>query len=269
MGNLGICKLCQKQKELISESHIIPRQFYHKIAEIVDKHFGGVSHGEKVTRIYSKEQKSKQKQSGLYVADILCKDCEQLLGKWDNYAQILLLERMELTKANLPSHEAEYIEFKEIDYDKLKLFFMSVLWRSSIVKDKSFLIEYDENLKLTETCNFFEQVDIGEEWQKQLRNLLLQEKAGDENIFSVLLFKYNGIEANSVQPPIRCRNEVNYYRFRLASYGFLIKVDQRPYPREIKEFIITPNQALKLRVIDYKTTQEYQGLLSFISDVKN
>ncbi len=158
---------------------------------------------------------------------------------------------------------------KEIDYDKLKLFFISVLWRSSIVKDKSFLIDYDENLKLTETCNFFEQVDIGEEWQKQLRNLLLQEQAGDENIFSVLLFKYNRIEANSVQPPIRCRKEVNYYRFRLASYGFLIKVDQRPYPREIKEFIITPNQALKLRVIDYKTTQEYQGLLSFISDVKN
>jgi hypothetical protein len=269
MGNLGVCHLCQKQKELIKKSHIIPRQFYHKMNEAVDKHFGGVYTEEKSIRIYSEEQKSKQQQSGLYVADILCKDCEQLLGKWDNYAQTLLLEKIELINDNLSSNESGHIEVNEIDYDKLKLFFMSVLWRSSIVKDKSFLMQYDKDFKANETCKFFEQIDLGEKWQKKLRNLLLQEQAGDENIFSVLLFKYKGIEANSVQPPIRCRKEVNHYRFRLASYCFLIKVDQRPYSRKIKEFIIAPNQPLKLRVIDYKTTQEYQGLLSFISDVKN
>lgn len=269
MGNFEVCYLCQKQKELIKKSHIIPRQFYHKMNEIVDKHFGGISAEEKSIRIYSEEQKSKQQQSGLYVADILCKDCEQLLGKWDNYAQTLLLEKIELINDNLSHDESGHIEVNEIDYDKLKLFFMSVLWRSSIVKDQSFLVQYDKDFKANETCKFFEQVDLGEKWQKQLRNLLLQEQAGDENIFSVILVKYQGIEANSVQPPIRCRKQVNHYRFRLASYCFLIKVDQRPYPREIKEFIIVPNQPLKLRVIDYKRTQEYQGVLNFVSDAKN
>jgi hypothetical protein len=130
--------------------------------ELVDEHFGGVSTEEKSIRIYSKEQKSKQQQSGLYVADILCKDCEQLLGKWDNYAQSLLLEKMELINDNSSQNEAGHIEVNEIDYDKLKLFFRSVLWRSSIVKDKSFLVQYDKDLKIHETCKFFEQVDLGE-----------------------------------------------------------------------------------------------------------
>ncbi len=70
------CKLCLQEKELIKKSHIIPRQFFHKASDNIAKGFGNVSHGDKVGRLYSKNSKSQQIQSGIYVPNILCKDCE-------------------------------------------------------------------------------------------------------------------------------------------------------------------------------------------------
>ena len=166
MVNIGTCKLCGQKKELIEKSHIFPRHFYHKTTQEIGNHFNDVSQGEKVPRLFSADYKSIQTQCGLYVPDILCGDCENFLGRWDNYAQNFLLKEVNINP--LGNNDYTIQQVNSFDYKQLKLFFMSVLWRSDISRNKAFGL-----------YKFFSEVNLGTVWENTLRNLLLKEDSAE------------------------------------------------------------------------------------------
>jgi hypothetical protein len=170
---MSICRLCGLEKQLI-KAHIIPRKLYEPIREASI----GKPPSDKVPRMYvvGTEQKSKQFQSGIYDASILCRECDgDLIGVWDNYGQKFLLS---------PSFSENHLfdnlgksaayRIKEFDYKQLKLFFMSILWRAAITSDL-----------------FFAQIKLGS-WEEKLRKMILAQDPGNESDFSVVLFKYEG-----------------------------------------------------------------------------
>ena len=228
------CLLCGKNKRLV-KAHIIPRGFWTSIK--ID---------EKAARVYFKERKSKQSQSGIHDTNILCEDCDgKILGKWDKYAQELLLQKLE----SYASIYEKVITVGEFDYSKLKLFFMSVLWRASVTSDR-----------------FFEKVSLNS-WESKLRQMILQEIPGNVDDFSVLITRYWGLEAKCMPEPRRCKaksNGLNFYEFRLANYDFLIKVDQRKFPDFLEPYLLQPDKPLMIRNIDYKITNEYQIIVDNI-----
>ncbi|BAU63991.1 hypothetical protein STA3757_13600 [Stanieria sp. NIES-3757] len=237
------CLFCGKNKKLI-KAHIIPKKFYQNIKI-----------GKKAARIYTQKKKSKQSQSGIYDSNILCKECDnEIFGVWDKYAQKLLIQDFANNKYQSNSVlDVNYIQIDHFDYQKLKLFFMSVLWRASITQD-----------------SFFQHVHLNG-WETQLKNMLLTKNPGTEDQFSTIIILYEGLEANCMPSPRRCKtiDGINCYKFRLDKYCFLIKVDQRRFPSSLKSAILRPIHPLIIMYQDYKTTEEYQNILSNIYSYKN
>jgi hypothetical protein len=236
------CKLCLQEKELRNKSHIIPRQFFHKASKNIAKGFGNVSQGDKVGRLYSKNTKSKQMQSGIHVPNILCGDCEQKLGVFDGYAQTVLLNNNDIEK-----HEGKGLcKIKKVDYKKLKLFFLSVLWRSQICKH-----------------DFFNEVNLTKDLEDELRDMIYGEAPGDESDFSVLLLRYEGKEANHFSVK-KWQSPFEGYYFRIGNYTFIIKVDDQDFPSSFLQYILTANSPLLIPITDYKATKDYELLINNI-----
>lgn len=119
--NTRTCPLCNEEKKIVN-SHIIPEGFYKKL---YDKN---------KTAMYASKTRKKvkpiQKGEREY---LLCEKCDnEIIGKLDKYAIEVIRDK-------------KYIEIEEysnciiwdkIDYNKFKLFHLSVLWRASISKTK-------------------------------------------------------------------------------------------------------------------------------------
>jgi hypothetical protein len=195
-----------------------------------------------------------QHQSGIYDRSILCGECDNgVLGDWDDYGQKLLLISPELTKY-VSDSTGKLIGYKIdiFDYKQLKLFFMSILWRAAITSDQ-----------------LFTQVKLGS-WEEKLKKMILDQDPGSENNFTVVLFKYEGDFSEIMQNPTKQRQDgVNYYRFRIPKYGFLIKVDQRNFPSKLDPFILSPNQPLLIRVMKYLDSKEYEQILDIRDKIPN
>lgn len=247
---MAICRLCRKEKQLI-KAHIIPRKLYEPIREASI----GEPPSKQVPRMYvvGTEQKSKQFQSGIYDSSILCRECDgDLIGMWDNYGQTFLLNPLS-SERHLDNIEKLVVYMiEEFDYKQLKLFFMSILWRAAITDNQ-----------------FFAQITLGS-WEEKLRKMILTQNPGNENDFSVVIFKYEGDLSEIMQNPNKHRQDgVNYYHFRIPKYGFLIKVDQRSFHSELLPFVISPNHKLLIPAMKYKDSIEYEQVLDVMGKIPN
>lgn len=266
--NIGICNLCKTEQELINKSHIIPRQFYHYTTKQVEKEVIDTTNNS--TYLYSKEGKLKQIQCGLFMGDILCKKCENLIGKWDKYGQELLLidiDKESKFKKQYTKMELKFVE--NFNYNSLKLFFMSVLWRSHIARNHFFVEKKIRGFEVKK-AQFFQQVNLGEEWETKLRTMLLLENPGTEDDFSVLLFKYTGKESYIHLPPLKGKdpyNEANLYRFMSTGYSWFIKVDKRPFHNRIRSLILKPDQPLYFIEQEYKKTSDFPNISKFVNSL--
>ena len=143
------CKLCLQEKRLLNCSHIISDFTYqdlydenHKINKIQD-----LSNPMKFIRV----------SSGEYDKGILCEECEQKIGKFENYAAVILfggnIAKKEMPRfiSQVNPHGVEYISIQNIDYRKFKLFLLSLLWRASISKRDYFkhvrLGKYEDEIR--------------------------------------------------------------------------------------------------------------------------
>ena len=111
------CKLCQRQAKLVA-SHIIPEFLYKTLYD--SKHrFQQVSADPAVSNQY--------KQKG-FREPLLCEDCEQRLSVSEQYMSKLLNGGV----PTIVSLDGRRIRFRDIDYNKLKLFQISILWRAGV-----------------------------------------------------------------------------------------------------------------------------------------
>lgn len=239
---MPICYFCGLEKKL-RKAHIFPRKLYEPIRESSLNELPG----DQVPMMYvvGTNRKPKPFQSGIYDSSILCRECDNNpIGFWDNYGQTLLLS---------PSNPENYIsdpvagfvyKIDSFDYKSLKLFFMSILWRAAITSNE-----------------FFSQVKLGC-WEEKLRKMLLVQDPGSENDFSVILFKYEGDFSEMMSNVSKERQgRINFYRFRIPRYRFLIKVDKESFDSEFDRYILSPNQPLLIKVKKYTDSKEYEQML--------
>lgn len=230
------CKLCDQDKALI-KAHIFPRKLY-----------GPLTNGSDVPIVYptNRNRRKQQWQSGIHDNEILCANCDgDIIGPFDHYAQELLLKDMKTYRIATRNNRQWYI-LQDIDYVKLKLFFISVLWRSSITKNP-----------------FFSDVNLGK-WEDKLKNMINNKDPGNANDFSVILVKYEGDLSCIMPSPCMQRtsgDNINYYRFRMAGYLILIKVDKRAFPEELHAFILRANSTLRVLIADYEKSSEFIRVL--------
>ena len=147
------CRLCQQQSELC-ESHIIP-EFLYKFIYSEKKHRFIQLTGFATPRKWQKGFKEK----------LLCRNCEEKLNKWESYAARVLFGG-----ANISLHKmSDAIIARDIDYNKFKLFQLSIIWRAGI-----------SNLPQ------FSKVKLGPHEEK-LREMIKNDDPGLPNVYGCLM----------------------------------------------------------------------------------
>jgi hypothetical protein len=111
------CRLCLASAKL-RESHIIPRSIISLIRD------GTLNN--RFIELYNNTDKIIQDGPKEY---LLCNDCEQKIGHYEKYFK----ESIHLSRHGIEiSHNQQDVTISNIDYGKLKLFFLSLLWRMSV-----------------------------------------------------------------------------------------------------------------------------------------
>jgi hypothetical protein len=211
------CKYCGQEKKLI-DAHIIPEAFFRPLLNEKDP-------PRLMTDIAGIFPKRIRK--GLYDKTILCRECEDNFAPWDDYGQLILLRRLKDAKAIRRGGEIVGLVFPNYDYAKLKLFFISVLWRASVSKHR-----------------FYEKIQLGP-FESHAKELIERKDPGLPDNFSVTLAHFE--EKIGMVPFDPYREKyfgVNFCRFYLGGYVALIKTDKRPSPSPIGDLALGKSDEL-------------------------
>ena len=135
----GLCRYCNQYKKLC-KAHIIPETFY-KIRE--KSSLLGLSADGTIDCIHS--------QNGLKDNDILCSECDAILGKYDKYGAEIFKNQILKNPIIPPGYCPEQLyllEKSSFDYSRLRKFFISLVWRASISKLCDISLGKYENIAL-------------------------------------------------------------------------------------------------------------------------
>jgi hypothetical protein len=223
---MGICKLCQKEKKLI-DAHIVPKFMFKKMKD--ENHsFYDITYN-----LDTKQTKSKKTQKEDYDKNILRGDCDNgIIGAiYEDYAKEALYgENLNIEIAPKcenflnPDDGAEYSICKNIDYTKMKLFLLSLLWRASIT-DRP----------------IFNEVNIGEKHEEIIRKMIYEKTAPSETEYPIIITSFmrteNKFENLIAQPKrIRMKNGLNGYIFLIDSLQFMFFVNSSDH--KLPEYVL-------------------------------
>jgi hypothetical protein len=139
----------------------------------------------------------------------------------------------------------------DIKYHKLKLFFLSMLWRAH-----------------ASTQNFWEHVSLGCH-ESIIRTHISEKIAPPHDKYQVLMFhRLNQPYPNVIIPPWSQKFDgVNFYRFYLPGVIALIKVDKRPLPCIFKPIISNESTPHRLFSLNYKGFESSE--MRYIEKIKD
>jgi hypothetical protein len=185
------CKLCLKEKELMF-SHIIPEYFYEPMYD--EKH-----RFMQISTIPEIPIKHKQKGIREY---LLCEECEQKFSVFERYVSQAYYHK----ESNKIQQDERIFVVEDVDYKLLKLFQLSILWRSAIT-----------NVEL------FGDVKLGPHTER-LRLMLFNEDPGKDYEYGCLqfavIFDQNKLADGLIMPPALFR--VDGYRMCRFTFGGII-----------------------------------------------
>lgn len=212
-------------------AHIIPKSFYT------------LNYSQKVPLeiiTNSEDGYNGKSFTGIYDSGIVTEEGERIFNSWDTYAYTLLVRDRDKLRKQYSSGDLIALEADAYNYQWLKLFFMSLLWRASVT-----------------TQRFFRRVDVGP-FEPCLREALLASNPGKSDFFSTTLACFINMPTGSVMmDPFREKYEqVNYYRFYLGTYIAYVKVDNRPTPNVFNEFALAPGRSLTIVGRDFHVSKE-------------
>lgn len=231
------CKLTFKEVDGV-KAHIIPKSFYNidcanKIPlKIISSNEG----------IYPQRS-----QTGIYDSNIVTEDGEAIFQLLDDYACDLLIKNISSAK---PIFDNEALQIDSYDYHKLKLFFLSVLWRASVSQSQ-----------------FFKKVSLGIH-EEIIRKALLIHDAGSPDFYSVILSIFDK-PANNVPTlsPEKSRfDEVNCYKLYLSNFIVLVKVDSnRQFEEPLRSFCLENKKPLYILNRNFMDSKE-RGLMKTMAE---
>lgn len=206
----GYCKLCRNQTELC-KSHAIPRAIFNNIFRNASGKAVAIN-GDLNTPI--------QYSSDSWDEYLLCKACETKLNReYGSYGINLLKATFTEQKNN------SGLTFKKIDRSKLRLFILSILWRSSVSKHPNY-----KNVKL----------DLIQ--SETLRSALLNNTNLSHSSFTVAVYKLENftnimsLNSDNLRTHIMAPFVKNYQNLNSIYYiffGFFIEIFFVRLPKSI------------------------------------
>lgn len=233
-----ICKLCLQEKKLLKNSHIIPNFLYkglfgkkHKIASVNINDFSD----------------RKFHQTGFKDSDILCAECDNgIIGAYERYASNTIFgdhKKSDIEFFNGDQTALPYIRFKNLDYDLIKLFFLSILWKSHLSRN-----------------TFFDAVSLGVKHAEKIREMLLNHDGGPEDLFEVVLIKPAASSriTKSIVAPRRLKEGGNtVYVFHINEVMYHFNISQHNKMSMFRAGLIKKDGILDIGVIEGEFAQGY------------
>lgn len=173
---------------------------------------------------------------------IVCEGCERIFSPWDDYANELLLnEWSDNNYFETVEHGRLSYDFAETDYAKLKLFFLSVLWRAN-----------------ASSRPMFSRISLGPH-ANNLSSMLRASNPGDWSDFAVTVTRYTDEYGRNIlldPHPVRFGG-VNYVQINLAGYVVYIRVDRRHH-KSLHTTALRPGQPLRVLLRDMTKSKEFE-----------
>lgn len=227
------CRLCNVDKPLI-DAHIIPRSIYEEAKDGRDTHLIVVQN--------KPGTYPKKLPIGFYDNSILCSECDGRLGRFDEYGKKFIFG-LEHNSEPVKSPDGKLVALKatNFDYTKLRLFFLSVLWRASVSRLES-----------------FSRVSLGK-YESDVHKLIHRQDPGDPSMFPVFLTRFTGVNLRlTMMDPvwIRLGGDIRHYILYLIACNAYIKVDRRPARRSFQNLALNPDRPLYVVLRDYAASKE-------------
>lgn len=220
------CRLCLLEKKL-HKSLIIPEFFFKPI-------YDGL-HRLNIMSSVPKE-KNRFEQKG-FREKLLCYDCEKVLSPFEDYARRFLYGGVELrmTKENNP------IRIMDIDYHRLKLFQLSLLWRASVSR-----------------LRFFAKISLPSEHEERLRQMIIKKDSGqvwDYGCMMIMLQEKNHPMDEMIGQPEPLRIDGHRcYRFVLGGCFWIFVVSKHSRNFLYSELFLDKEGNLIMPVLSAKNT---------------
>lgn len=254
---MKICKFCEENIEKYIDCHIIPKAFF-VFSQKMSAKIGWSGNMLMITNTKG-EQPKKRVRIGWYDPQLVCEKCERRFGKYDDYAIQLLLKNESKHKSVIENSRIIAWVIENFDFKLLKLFFISILWRSS-----------------ASSLPQFNKISLNHDLQRA-KELILSDDEGKEEEFSFLLARFGDAEGMSfmLDPHKESKGDLfgdlNCYRFYLgAGYVAYIKVDKRPFPPNSRVIAAKREKPLYiLRRSDFRVSKEMEVYEEVSKNSKN
>lgn len=237
------CKLTQTEGKGIN-AHIIPKSFY-----AIDP-----DEAQPPRLVTNAEgQYAKRLPIGIYDNTIVTEDGERVFTEWDDYASELLINQKSSFEPIKHNSNGEIIFFQIAGYDyiKLKLFFLSVLWRASVSSQ-----------------HFFRKIDLGSH-EPLIRASLLKGDPKDSDWFAISIAKWSDHpDGVGMMDPYHTRFDgINYYVMYLGHYIVYYKVDKRIPDKTLQLIQLKRDAPLIVLGRKLKTSKELKILAGMVKKV--
>ena len=242
---IGRCKLCGKKISLI-KSHIIPEGFYTNIYD------------DKSRLNYSSESRKhlKYEQKG-YRENLLCERCDgNILGNYDKYAIEVIRDRKHIVEENNDRH----FLWSGLDFNKFKLFHLSILWRAHISNNRT------------------KGIHLSQKKQHEVKKCLLKGEIPKNDHFSLWGFcLINPRHNNEVTDKIITfgntyqfgnTRKIKVYVFIFGGFAWNYSFDKTCDMNLIKNIVFKDRKPLKLKkinIFDFGPFLDVQGSIDFLA----
>lgn len=225
-----ICRLCKEDHNL-KNSHIIPEFFYKPIYD--SKHRLHLRKSGKLI-------KGKPMQKGIREM-LLCEGCEQQLSRNEKYVREVLFGGTEIGIQRFQNR----LELSNLDYTKVRLFFLSLIWRMSVASEHA----------------MWKNVDLGPH-EETIRQMVHSKNPGEpwKYGFICIVPHFNGeILEDWLLEPVRGRSDRGrFYQLVLGGFVYFFHISNQRFPKQWSEGLIGKDGSW---IISHKDASEMSFIL--------
>ena len=238
--NIGKCKLCLKENAaLLKKSHIIP-DFFHKDLKDENNKYSLI-----LPERFVKERKQhwKTPSGAMYDSDLLCEKCDnQIISKYETNLSSTLTAN-EDSESYQGDDDRRYKIYKNIDYKKYKLGWLSILWRASV-----------------STSEMFREVNISADHCETLRLMILNDDAKDIEDYPMILYLFDKDDEKSIlNPRFIDEDGFQYAKFILYDCMILFVIGKLPSISELFPYIPNHSGILHIPIKEKNYLSNYIG----------
>ena len=220
---MSICALCCEPAEL-QDSHVIPEFLYEPLYDAI--------HRFQVYQV-SGEVQRKFNQKGLR-EKMLCSGCEQQIAKYERYVSLLFEGRTSAAARAIN----DVVVVSPINYRSLRLFLLSILWRSGVSKQQ-----------------FFSRVSLGRH-EEELRKMLLAEEVAPNWRYGCMLSAplLNGEpQFDLMLQPTEVRVDgYRVYRYLFGGLHWSFFAASHPHPKGLEVLSLDGSTDLRILRTDFR-----------------